>query len=86
MTVAQEPPHYLAMRLRDALAHDSRVSELDLHVKIVGDRVFVSGVVSSEACRQAISDVATEVLPTHRLVNETSVLEAASTPKTEDIG
>src|SRR5439155_899760 len=41
----KDPPHYLIQRVREALAHDPRVGELELRVKMVGEKVFVTGTV-----------------------------------------
>jgi len=42
------PMQYVVARVRDALAHDTRVAALDLQVRIVGSDLFLTGMVSSE--------------------------------------
>lgn len=69
----EEAPHYLVQRVREALAHDPRVNELEVTVKIYGDRVYLSGQVPTDERRQAITAIAREVLPEHEVHNETSV-------------
>lgn len=80
-----EPPHYVAMRLQEALAHDPRVNELQLNVKIVGDQVFVTGEVASEERCTAIGDLASEMLPNMRVHNQTTVVRADTPAAAEDL-
>ena len=68
-----EPPHYLIQRVREALAHDPRVGELELRVKVVGPKVFVTGSVPTDERRQAVADIVHEVLPDAEVHNETTV-------------
>ena len=70
---AQDPPHYLIQRVREALAHDPRVGELELRVKMVGEKVFVTGTVPTDERRRAVADVVREVLPEVEVHNETTV-------------
>jgi osmotically-inducible protein OsmY len=70
---AQDPPHYLIQRVREALAHDPRVGELELRVKMVGEKVFVTGTVPTDERRRAVADVVQEVLPDVEVHNETTV-------------
>ena len=69
----EEPPHYLVQRIREALAHDERVSELELQVKVVGSRVFLSGTVPTQERRDAVEEVVREVVPECDVRNETTV-------------
>lgn len=58
----KDAPHYLVQRVREALAHDPRVAELELRVKLVGRKVFVTGSVpTAERCK-AISEIVREQL------------------------
>ena len=50
----EEPPHYLVQRIREALAHDERVSELELQVRVQGRRVFLNGTVPTQERHDAI--------------------------------
>jgi osmotically-inducible protein OsmY len=68
-----EPPHYLIQRVREALAHDPRVGELELRVKMVGPKVFVTGSVPTDERRKAVAEVVREVLPEAEVHNETTV-------------
>jgi osmotically-inducible protein OsmY len=69
-----EPKQYLVERLRGALAHDERVGELDVHVRVLGTRVYLQGTVATGERRDAITAVAHEVVPDHEVVNEITVV------------
>ena len=72
-TRGEEPPHYLVQRIREALAHDERVAELELQVKVRGRRVFLTGTVPTAERQEAIDVVMREVLPDCEVFNETTV-------------
>ena len=80
-----EPPHYRAQRLQEALAHDERVNELQLEVKIVGDQVFITGEVYSEERRNAVTDIAAELFPDCKIHNQTTVVRAETPAEAEDL-
>jgi osmotically-inducible protein OsmY len=80
-----EPPAYLVEQVRDALAHDSRVGELGIKVRIVEHKVFVTGTVSTEQRREGITAVIHEILPGHEILNEVSVAMASATPGRETL-
>ena len=69
----EEPPHYLVQRIREALAHDERVSELELQVKVVGRRVILGGSVSTPERCEAVEEVVREVVPGCEVRNEITV-------------
>jgi osmotically-inducible protein OsmY len=69
-----DPKQYVVAQLQEALAHDPRVNELDVHVKVVGDKVFLRGCVSTPDRIEAITAVAGEVLPDHDVHNEVAVM------------
>ena len=70
---ADQPPHYLVQRVREALAHDERVSEMEIKVKIYGKRVFLTGLVPTKERKEAIDAVVAEVLPGFEVHNDTTV-------------
>jgi osmotically-inducible protein OsmY len=80
---AEEPPHYLIQRVREALAHDPRVGELELRVKMVGPKVFVTGTVQTDERRRAISEIVHEILPDAEIHNETGVTPMAEADQEE---
>lgn len=77
-----EPPHYQVQRLREALAHDRRVGELEVNVKIRAGKVLITGTVPSGDVQRAISGVAAEVLPDLEIHNHTAV---ASYPESDEV-
>ena len=65
--------HYLVQHVREALAHDPRVGELELGVDVRGTELFVTGEVLTEDRRDAIAEVAREVAPDLELHNQVRV-------------
>jgi osmotically-inducible protein OsmY len=72
-TPEDEPPHYLVQRVREALAHDERIGELEVKVKVFGKRVFLTGPVSTQERHEAIDAALAELLPGYDVHNETEV-------------
>lgn len=70
---AAEPTAYLVEHIRDHLLRDPRVGELDIHVAVEGRLVFVTGHVSTEDRRSAVSEALAHLLPDHEVRNETTV-------------
>ncbi|HJP67078.1 MAG TPA: BON domain-containing protein [Actinomycetota bacterium] len=77
-----EPPHYLVQRIREALAHDHRVGELELEVTVRAGKAFVSGTVPSEEVRLSVTEVLHEVVPELEAHNQSSV---ASFPEAREV-
>ena len=69
----EEPPHYLVQRVREALAHDERVNELELQVKVQGRRVFLGGTVPTQERHEAVEQVVRDLLPDCEVMNETTI-------------
>jgi osmotically-inducible protein OsmY len=69
---------YLAERVRSRLAVDARAGELGLVVRVASGRLFITGSVPSEECRQAIAEVAGEEAGVVPVVNETVVTPVPS--------
>ena len=80
-----EPEDYAAQRLRDALATDERVAEMGVQVRLVAGKVFLTGQVATEERRQAVGEVAAEVLPDYEVHNDTVVTVVADAPRVEHI-
>ena len=78
-----QPTPYRAQHLKDALVADARVGELGLEVSEVAGTMYVRGVVATEDQRAAVDEVAREVLPEVRCVNETTVKQIGE-PKDEE--
>ena len=86
MGEAPEPEVYLMEHLREALAKDHRVNELELELTAAGGKVFVSGTVATEERRAAVTEVLRELVPDREIVNQTSPLSVAPRPDAERIG
>ena len=67
------PTDYLVGHVEEALACDPRVSEQGLHVSVAGDRVFVTGTVSTQGRRDALESVVGELLPDYEVRNDVVV-------------
>ena len=74
---------YTAQRLKEALAADERVAEMGVQVHLVAGKVFLTGQVATEARRQAVGEVAAEVLPDYEIHNDTVVTVVADQPRVE---
>jgi osmotically-inducible protein OsmY len=83
MDPSEEPKQYLVQRIREALAHDPRVSELEIDVKIRGTKVFLKGTVPTAERQEAISTIARDVVPDHEIHNETEVTDLSEEPGVE---
>lgn len=71
-----EPPQYVASRIREALAEDERTTELGIRVLVRGDRVFLQGQLSGEPRRERVHEVVREVAPDLEIHDELSVVGA----------
>jgi osmotically-inducible protein OsmY len=69
-----EAPHYLIQRIREALAHDPRLGELELGVNLRAGQVYVTGSVHTEHRRAAVFEVVREVAPDLRVHNQVTVV------------
>jgi osmotically-inducible protein OsmY len=68
-----EPKQYTVERIRDRLALDPHLGELDVQVKVVGRDVFLRGHVLNEERRDRITTSVRELCPNHQVHNEISV-------------
>jgi len=78
-----EPPQYVAEHVRDVLADDDRVAALDIRVRIVGRKVFLTGTVATESRRAVVTDLVTTHLPDHEIHNELAVTECSEASEAE---
>jgi|EndMetStandDraft_3_1072993.scaffolds.fasta_scaffold79930_2 hypothetical protein len=72
---SRRPKQYVVERVRNLLAIDPRVGELDIHVKVLDDRLFVTGTVPTPERRDVITEVLRDALPEYEVNNELSVVE-----------
>jgi osmotically-inducible protein OsmY len=66
----EEPTHYLVARVGEALARDPRVGEQGIHLKLAGDKVFLTGEVPTAERKDAVTEVVAEQLPGYDVRNE----------------
>jgi osmotically-inducible protein OsmY len=78
-----ESDQYLCERVRQALAADERVGELDVHVTIAAAKLFLTGAVPTPERRDAVGTVAHEVLPEHDVHNDVILSSILSSPPEE---
>jgi osmotically-inducible protein OsmY len=82
---ADEPKQYVVGRLREALATDPRVNEMDLQVQVSGRKVFITGNVQTQERKEQISHVAREMCPEHEVHNQTTVREYPEMEEVEEL-
>jgi osmotically-inducible protein OsmY len=83
MDPTDEPKGYLVQHIKEALAHDPQVNELEIEVKIRANRVFLRGTVPTEERREAVAAIARDVAQGHEIHNETVVATLSETPGVE---
>ena len=74
-----EPDAYLAEHIREALAHDPRVSQPGLSVTVAGGKILLSGEVATEDRKAAAGEVV-ERLAEGRAVHNALTVSALSEP------
>lgn len=67
------PDEYLIGRIREAIASDLRTNEIDVHVRVSGDDIFLRGNASTQERRAAMTQVVKELCPDATVHNEVSV-------------
>ncbi len=73
----RDDPHYLAPRIRQALADDARVSTLDIKVFVKDRVIHITGQVDTDDRREAVCEVVAQAAPGFEVRDETSSLELA---------
>lgn len=71
--LSTEPAEYLSGHIHQELIQDPRVSEQGISVTVTPGNVFLTGVVSTVERRDAITVVARELAPEHRIHNQVSI-------------
>lgn len=70
-----QQPEYLVAHVKDALATDPRTGELELDIRIAGDRIFLTGAVATPERRDAVERVVRDVCPDYDVVNQLSITQ-----------
>ena len=79
------PKHYVVSRVREVLAADDRVNELNVNVTVAGRKVVLTGNVSSPERREAITVVVRELLPDHEVHNHTTCVRIEEPTEAETV-
>ena len=79
-----DAPHYVAARVREALAADERTNELGIRVDVHGDQVYLRGSVGSAERRRYLTEVAQEAAPGTTVHNECDVVIVRTAQAEED--
>ncbi len=74
---SRPPKQYVVEKVRNLLAQDPRVGELDIHVKVRDAHVYVRGTVPTAERRDVISVVLADALPDCEVHNELTLVESA---------
>lgn len=82
---AEHPKHYLLAHIRETLAKDPRVSELNVEASLAGTKVVLTGYVSTSERKEAISEVVRELLPGYQVSNQTVVRTYPETTEVETL-
>lgn len=80
-----EPKHYLIGRIREALSEDPRVNEINIQVTVTGSKIFLHGSVPTQERKDAITQVASEIVPSYQIFNETAVESYEGTTEVEQL-
>lgn len=83
--MTERAPEYVVERVREALARDPRVGEIELDVSIQGRTVVVEGTVPTEERREAIPEVVRATAPDHEVENRTTVTSLGPADAPEDV-
>ena len=81
----QTPNSYIVDHATEALAHDPSVGALDITITVEGQRVIATGTIETDARRQAIDEVLTELLPDHEVIVDVVVSQTAPGDDTQDV-
>ena len=76
---------YLPEHLHEALLADRRVGEQDLQLWVEEHCIHVTGTVSTQARRDAVATVITELAPGWEIRNDVELIDVAAEPDVEDV-
>jgi hypothetical protein len=82
---AGQPTQYLVAKIRDRLAHDDRVAALDIGVRVIGNEVFLTGSVATDARRRSCESVVQELLPDHTVRSQLVLLDQGAPSEPEEL-
>jgi osmotically-inducible protein OsmY len=76
-----QAPEYSVARIREALAGDPRVGEIEIDVRLRGARVILSGALPTEERRRTAAEVAREAAGGLEVVDQLEVTERSPGPE-----
>ena len=76
---------YAIAHLKERLAEDPRVNELDIQVDQLDNQILLRGEVQLEDRRQAVEQITREIFPEHHIENQLRVLNFQTPAETEEI-
>jgi hypothetical protein len=80
-----QPPQYVAARLRRTFAEDPRTAEQGVQVEVRGSQVFLRGDVTCTDRRDVLTRVAIEALPDYTVHNEVMVVSGGAPEGEEEL-
>jgi osmotically-inducible protein OsmY len=81
----RQPDAYVVERIREALAHDSRVAELGIAVTVAADEVVLTGDVANESRKAVVTAVVAPLTEGRKLHNRLTVCSWSVTDAEETI-
>lgn len=81
-----DSPEYLAERVRQAVATDVRTTEQGVQVRVTDAELFLSGQVGTPERREAVAEVAAEIVPDRRVHNDVTVVRLGDEHTPERLG
>ena len=84
LSMHQDERHMIA-HLRERMAEDPRVAELNIEAAFENDALVLRGRVSTPERREAVAAVAAELLPGKRIVNEVAAVRLAEDGRSETV-
>ena len=84
-SAADRPDAYLVEHIRDALAHDPRVSQPGISVTVAGDKILLSGEVATPERKTAATEVAEPLAEGRAVHNALTVSALSEPPDREDL-
>ena len=85
-TPTDDSPEYVAERVHQAVTTDPRTTEQGVQVRVTDTEVFLHGEVASAERRDAVAQVAAEVVPDRRVHNDVTVVRLGDEHTPERIG
>ena len=78
-------PEYVVQHVREALATDERVGQLDIGVTVAGERIQLAGCVQTPERRSAILEVVGEIAPDWKIHDAIVVEELHESDAVENL-